>query len=391
MTESCLVFLLAATLPATLTVFGLLYGRWEVGRPADPMPRPAGPWIEEQIRVGRSGFTVELVPARMPDAYLPATATLALSEATYSGTSPRDWAVAAHELGHADLARRPPLGALLPAARLVSALAWRLVIGALAIGLWLGEPVLATLGYWALALSLATGAVVCAEEVAASGFAWRLLRADPTVTRAARGRARDAMVAAAGAYALGWLGRLVILLAWEPIRAIVFSDPDLGARTYGHLGTWLVLVTFPVVLIRAGLAVAQVVRPERIPSELDLWALLQRDSLWESLAAACVVASLLAVHASLEGPALGVAAAVAAAAALGQIQAVIVAALMIPAVVAERFLVRRAPVRYRWRARDDIPQAMVAMFSDPPWYLRAMWLLPLGYVPLALLLFARIW
>jgi Zn-dependent membrane protease YugP len=386
-----LVFLVTVTLPAMLTTLGLLQGRWSSQRPYPSLPSPAGPWIEDHIRRRGVPVAVEIVPAGSPDAYLPATATLALSEATYAGTSPRDYAVAAHELGHAGLAVLPVLRWLFPAARLVSALAWRLFVGATVIGLWVGEPAVADLALWALVTSVLAAALVCADEIGASTLARRWLSVDPQVSAWALARATDALLSAGGAYVLGWLGRVIVLAGWNPLREVLFAGVGGPIKGMGHLGTWLVLLLLPIVAIRAGLALAQVVRPERLPSQLDLWALVQRDSLWESLAASCVVATLVVLQASLQGPVLAMAAALATASALGQVQALVLAMVAIPAMLMARTFRRRPSMRYRWRARDDVPQAMVAMFSDPPWYLRILWLLPLGYVPLAALLFARLW
>lgn len=388
--DGCLVFAVAVLLPVVLASFGLLYGGWDARRPTPSLPRPAGPWIEEQIGAHGWSVAVEIVPAHAPDAFLPATATLALSEATYGGSRPRDYAVAAHELGHASIAARPLLRWLLPGARLVSALAWRLFVGALAISLWLDEWVLEPLAFGALAASVVATVIVCGDEIVASRQARRWLAADPTVSDLALRRATSAMRAAGSAYVLGLVGRAALLAVWPALWAALAGADAGGVRALGHLGTWLVLVTLPVVLIRAGLAVAQVVRPEPVPSELDLWALLQRDSLWESFAASCVVASLVVTHASLAGPGLAIAAAVAAASALGQVQTLLAAIVLVPGLVLQRFWRRRPAPRYAWRARDDVPQAMIAMFSDPPWYLRALWLLPLGYLPLAALMFARL-
>jgi hypothetical protein len=64
----------------------------------------------------------------------------------------------------------------------------------------------------------------------------------------------------------------------------------------------------------------------------------------------------------------------------------------LPVVVARRFGPQR-PVRaprYLKPARDDVPEAMIAMWSDPPWYLRATWLMPLAYLPLVALLALRV-
>ena len=47
-------------------------------------------------------------------------------------------------------------------------------------------------------------------------------------------------------------------------------------------------------------------------------------------------------------------------------------------------------MRYLREARDDVPQALLAMWENPPWYLRAVWLLPLAYLPIVAVLAARV-
>ncbi|MEQ1502394.1 MAG: hypothetical protein ABMB14_09190, partial [Myxococcota bacterium] len=76
---------------------------------------------------------------------------------------------------------------------------------------------------------------------------------------------------------------------------------------------------------------------------------------------------------------------------LGPLQALAGAVLTLPIVVWRRFYGRpQRAIRYLRPARDDVPAAMIAMWSDPPWYLRAAWLMPLAYLPLVGLVAARV-
>jgi Zn-dependent membrane protease YugP len=382
--------LVAAFLPAVLTALGLLWCRFDAARPSPRMPSRAGPWIEGWIRERGAIVAVEVVPADAPDAYWPNVGTLALSERTWAGDQPRDWAIAAHELGHAEtVASHPALPWVLPGARVVAGLSWRLWIAALFAAALLSEPSVLGVALGALVTSILGTVVVCVDELVASRRARDIL-VEAGASRVAVRRAVQAMRAAAGAYVLGGVGQALLLLGWPLISAVAVVPPDAAVKAPSHLGIWLVLAMTPVVVVRAAQVLKQVVAPEPVPSELDLWALLARESQWEW---ACALGTLLMIAVlapAMSGPVLAVAVAVALAAALGPIHAMLVAVVLLPGVLKRRFLGEPPAVRWPRRAQDDVPQAMIAMWSDPPWYLRAAWLLPLGYLPLVGLLVSRL-
>jgi Zn-dependent membrane protease YugP len=382
--------LLVALVPALLTACGLALLALESRRPALPLPEPAGPWIERVVARTGLPLQVEVVPAETPDAYWPNAATLGLSEATYGGRRPKDWAVAAHELGHAlNVAWHPAMAALLPGARLGSVLGWRLCVAGLIAAALFGEPIALTVAALALVASVACTAVVCADEVAASLHAARLIRADP-VGKAGLGRASAAMGAAASAYLLGAVGQVLVLLAFPWLAQAILAEP-MAVKVPSDLGFTLVMAVTPIVCVRTALAMWQAVRPEPVPSELDLWDLLGREARWESVCAIGIVGAVASMYPAVGGPAAAVATALAVSVAIGPVQGLGAALIALPVVVLRRFTVRpTAPARYLKRARDDVPAAMVAMWSDPPWYLRATWLMPLAYLPLVAILAVRV-
>ena len=383
--------LLVALVPALLTAAGLAALHVETRRPAPPLPEPAGPWIERLIARRGLPVGVEVVTADTPDAFWPNTATLGLSEQTYGGRRPKDWAVAAHELGHAlNLAWHPAMAAVLPGARLGSVLSWRLCVAGLIAAALFAEPAAVAVAGVALVVAVACSAVVCADEIGASVRAAGLIAAD-AAGAAGHGRAVAAMGAAGSAYLLGAAGQVLVLLAFPAIAAALLGEPSI-VKDPSDLGFTLVLAVTPIVCVRTALAVWQTVRPEPVPSELDLWDLLAREARWESVCAVGVVGTVAAMHPAVSGPVVAVATALAVAVALGPVQGLSAALVALPVVVARRFAppVRGAPVRYLKRARDDVPAAMIAMWSDPPWYLRATWLMPLAYLPLVVILAVRV-
>lgn len=384
-------WLSVAMLPSMLTSVGLMLCSLENRRPARALPEPAGPWIERLIASMGLRVAVEVVPADSPDAYWPEAATIGVSEATYGGTRPKDWAVVAHELGHAEnLAMSPVLPWLLPLARLTSTLAWRLSVAGLLAASLFAEPVVAFLALASLVVSVAASLVVCADEVMASVHGYRLVSSDNRLGREPLSRAKSAMMAAASAYLLGALGQVFVLMLWPSVVSEMVGAPG-HLKPASDLALWLVLIGAPVVAIRVLLSLRQAIAPEPVPSELDLWALLALEARWESAAAALVFAMVLGAHAAVGGPAVAAAAALGLAAALGPMYGLVIGVLMVPVVVARRVLgVEQRRVRYLRPARDDIPQAMLAMWADPPWYLRALWLMPLAYLPVVFVLSVRL-
>lgn len=376
-----------AVVPSIATAAGLGLCFLENRRPGPSLPEAAGPWLEALLRRSRSPVTVEVVPAEAPDAYWPNVGTIGISERTFAGTRPKDWAVAAHELGHAhNLAAHPWMPWLLPGTRLWSALGWRLCVAGLLAAALFGEPIAANVALVALITSVLATAVVCADEIAASRRALRWIGLDPRVSTEARGRSRDAMMTAAAAYVLGGVGQLLILGAWPVLVERVLGEVGLP-RTPSDLGIWLVIAVTPVVALRAGLVSYQVLVPEPVPSELDLWAILAREAKWETVCAVGVLSMVLALHGAVTGPAVAVASAVAGSVALGPVVGLVAGLSMLPLVVARRVRgARPERIVYLRRARDDVPEAMLAMWANPPWYLRVAWLMPLAYLPLVSIL-----
>lgn len=381
-----LTWILVTFAPAAATAVGLGLCRLDARRPHPPMPAPAGPWIEATIRSLGLPLTVDVVPAEAPDAYWPNVRTLTLSERTWGGTAPRDWAIASHELGHAQLLHtHAALPWVAPAVRLTAGLAWRGFLGVTFAAVLLAEPSVLDVAWALLAVSVAAGFGVLADEAAASRRAWHTIRADARVAASGARRAASAMWAAGGAYALGVLAQLGVLAAWPWVSAALGQVEAGPVKHPSHLAIWLVIAATPVVAVRAALALYQVVLPIAVPTDLDLWAVLQRDSQWEWATATTSVAMAIALAPALDGPTTALAVGAALMAAMGAFHALVLAAVTLPGVVWRRFTGEPRPPQYLRRARDDVPQAMMATWSDPPWYLRVAWLIPLGYVPLVVL------
>ena len=294
--------LVVCVLPTLFTLVGLGLCAIEGRVRADPLGAPAGPWIERVIARAGLDLKVEIVPAESPDAYWPNAATLGLSEATYGGTRPKDWAVAAHELGHAiNSAAHPAMAWLLPGARLASVLGWRLCVGSLVAAALFSEPAAILLAGLAGLVAVGATALVCADEIWASQHAAALIRSEPSVDEAAASRAVAAMRAAASAYVLGGAGQLLVLLSLPAIAGVVLGEP-MAVKSPSDLAFTLVLAMTPVVLLRTALSIWQTVRPEPVPSDLDLWDLLAREARWESVCGIGMVFVVAAIYPAVGGP-----------------------------------------------------------------------------------------
>lgn len=358
------------------------------------LPIPAEQWLRD--RIAALGVDVSVQVHRMEglDAYWPGVGTIGLCDRTAGGRGVHHWSVAAHELGHALNERAHPLMPhLLPGARLVSDVCWRLFGAALVTGALLGLDELLVVGLIALLGAIGAGAVVLWDEATASRRGVTLLSEDPRLSPAGLREAEDGMADALAVYGADLVGRLVVLLMWPALwQRVQGSGPvEVVAEPWAP-GVWLLVVVAPVLALRAVHVLLQVVRPEPVGSEFRLFTVMQTEAQWELLGGLGVLALIGSLYDHAGGAAFAVAVTLAATVALGPVASVGRALGLLPLLWWLRRRGREDDDRALFpEARPDgAPPALLALYGDPPWYVRASWLTHLAWIPMVTLLLAHL-
>lgn len=209
-------------LTATVSTAFFLVHRLVSGRDPEELPLTTGEWVSQaldaqgldHVKVGPTDPLLSGV-----EGYIPSVGYLALQPATYRRRDPVQWAMGAHELGHALHLQQPALRALFLTGNAVSRGAGRLVSAGLVTAVLVGGPVATTLAFVALLVALLADAIVLLDEVWASATALRLLREDDRLSAGQLARALASVVAALGAHVSGAVARIALLALWIPITS----------------------------------------------------------------------------------------------------------------------------------------------------------------------------
>ena len=318
------------------------------------------------------------------------------SPGTWGGCRAGDWAIAAHELGHAlNMALHPLIAQLLPMARLAQGLSWRAFCAALCCAALLHEPRLLDLALGLLVLSASVSTVVCLDEVGASWHGFLLLRSDRRIRAPELAIARSSMVSAGWVYALGLLGQLAALVCWPSIADIVPIAVPTAPFRPNPVVLWLTVVLVPILLLRAAQVIVQVATPEPVTTDFRLFTVMHRDGQWEFLAGMGVMVLVVGLHPMLADPIGAVALVLATMTAIGPVGGLLSSLVLVPVVYLARDWFEKqenddeglfqAPA-----SLDGEAPALMALYTNPPWYLRAGWLAHLAYLPLLALLLVRL-
>lgn len=387
------LLVLVSVLPFVLSALAVAADAGARHRRRGPwLPEAAGPWLERQIAQLALPVRVEVHPNDGLDAYWPGVGAIGLSNRTWGGCRPADWAIAAHELGHAlNMSSHRLVAELLPTARLVSGHAWRGFVAALLCAALLGDERVLALAHAALWLAVGAGAVVVADEALASRHAVRLLAADRRMRRQARTVARQAMTGAFAVYALAWIGQLAVLVSWSAVARTALQGIDpVVPREPSAPAVWLMVFLIPVLGLRAIHVLHQVLAPEPVTSDFRLFTVMHREAQWEFLAGTGVLALVVLLHGTAVGPLFSLSLVLAATTAIGPVGGLLRALLLFPVLLLLRDRLgrdERDDEAFFPEVRpDEAAPALMALYSDPPWYLRASWLTHLGYLPMLVLL-----
>jgi Zn-dependent membrane protease YugP len=220
----------------------------------DELPETAGEWLNRRIiadGLGSAPRTLVQSKDRTRNAYFEDEHVIVLSDETFFKRDPAYWAVAAHELGHAEVrARHRVRAALYRGAHLpkwaLSTFGVALVIG----NILYGVPGMTDLGFRCLAGALLLGGFVLVEEAHASRTAMRLLAGEPAMTPTHLRAARLTLLFALFTYVADFVARAALLACWPRVVALT------GAGLLGHVADPLSGWRHTLVAIGTGVALA---------------------------------------------------------------------------------------------------------------------------------------
>lgn len=355
------------------------------------LPEVAGTWLEGQIAHHGLALHVEVHPRGGFDAWWPSVAAIGLSARTWAGTRPADWAIAAHELGHAMAAADDRIVAEVNAvARATAGVAWRVCAAGILVAAAFGDPWVPTVAYVALVWAIGAQGLVVADEAIASIRGLALVANDERVPVAAHGIAARALIGAWLVYACAWLAELTVLGLWPHLDHLVLGVPHVHLPTPPPAAVWVGLACTPLLVLRAMQVLTQVWSPEPVTTDFQLLSRLQRERAWELATAASVAVLLGTLAGSTTGRAFSTALVLAASTVVGPVAAVLRSVLTLPlAFVLRGWLAREradGPPLLPRPAPDEAAPALMALYTHPPWTVRLTWLAHLLYVPLLLLL-----
>ncbi|HHO54252.1 MAG TPA: hypothetical protein ENK18_26120 [Deltaproteobacteria bacterium] len=387
----------ACALPFIMSGLGIaIHQRTQDRRSGSTLPLAAGPWLEARIQELGLSVDVEVHPRDGLDAYWPSVGAIGLSERTWGGCRPGQWTIAAHELGHAlNMASSPLIAELLPMARLAQGQLWRAFAAALLCSALLQEPALLPLALALLLGSATVTAVVCLDEASASRHGYRMLREDERMSEADLELARRSMLGAGTIYGLGLVGQLAVLACWGPLASWVSAAPPADPGPIGAGVLWLTLALIPILVLRAAHVLLQVMSPEPVTTDFRLFTVMHREGQWEFLTGMGVLILVMSLHPLIVSPLGALALVLGTMTAIGPVGGLGRALILFPLLL----------LVHRWLERpeeeddaffppatlpDESAPALMALYTDPPWYLRVSWLAHLAYLPLLGLLIFRL-
>jgi hypothetical protein len=150
---------------------------------------------------------------------------------------------------------------------------------------------------------------------------------------------------------------------------------------------WLLIVLVPMLALRAAHVLHQVLAPEPVQTDFRLFTVMHREARWEFLTGMGVLVIVGLLHDHASGMFFALSVVLATTTAIGPVAGLVRALVLLPMLlVMHRFAGQgelRGDDRFFPEARPDQgAPALMALYSDPPWYLRVSWLAHLAYLPL---------
>jgi len=360
------------------------------------LPASAGDWLSKQVKRYAPSVEVQLHSQEGLDAYFPGVDAIGLSQRTWNGRHIEQWTIAAHELGHAvNIGRSPEMASLLPIARLATDAAWRGFAAAFLVGALFGSSWVLGIA-WTFALcAVLAGAVVLADEASASIKAMEILREERAVPADELGRAFADMRDAFSLYAAIWVGQVLVLIWWPVLQstAVIGTGVEM-TQDWSIPALWLFFVLMPFFLLRAAHVVTQIWSPEPVGSEFRLFTVMQREAQWEFFTGFFILVIVAGLYDHASGPVFVLSVTLAAMTAIGPLSAVGRALVLFPILLTLRKYTQREQADDEALFPETRPEgaapALMALYNNPPWYLRLSWVTNLAYLPLVIVLVAQI-
>ena len=280
-------------------------------------------------------------------------------------------------------------------ARLCTEAAWRAFTAALLVGALFGSAWVLDIAWLGAVLTVLAGGIVLADEGAASWRAWKILHADLSVPTGELDRSIRHLKDAFSLYAALWIGQVLVLLAWPLIHSSAVAGN--GVTLTGVVSApamWLLFLLMPFLVLRTAQVVSQIWRPEPVGSEFRLFTVMQREAQWEFLTGFSILIIAAALYDHAAGPVFVLSLILAVMTAIGPLSAVGRALVLFPILLALRRLTRREQADDEALFPETRPEgaapALMALYNNPPWYLRVSWVANLAYLPLVLVLVAQL-
>lgn len=232
---------------------------WDI---PDDLPQTAGQWLRDRLHASHGAIVTDARARISTDGFHPELGLVQLTDETHFKSDPVYWAIAGHELGHAELHRRHWwFGALAVLARRLKPIVGFLGIGIVVGNLLYGLPGALALAYALLFVGVLLHSFDLVDEAWASYLAYGELRwsADlsPRHLRAVRAVLRTSFLT----YLVTYAAHAFLLTQWHVVESITGGGYLGEAAQLTTLGWVAVAVASVVCVAHLVWVIRDVVRP----------------------------------------------------------------------------------------------------------------------------------
>ena len=362
------------------------------GQSYTPLDETAVDWVQKKLDSLRMKTSVEVQNDGL-DGYWPDADCIRLSTLTACSVHPLHHAIVAHELGHAlHTSAHASLRVILPAIRVASQIAQKFAASFVIIGALYNSSLLFATGVAFTIIAAVLTGITLVDEGAASHRALHLLSWD--LPFESRQMVRRAMTMAWAVYASCFAGQLGLLLCVPWMRELALGgDRVVYAARPEAVETWVLLALLPLFILHTTQVFLQVAQPQPVRSEFRLTTMLVQDGQWEFITGTGVLVLIVFMHDFAYGAVFTFSVALAAVTTVTP-AATLVLLPLVPTLAllgnGRRPTHRPSWVRHGRPTTEHTNGALMRLYSDPPWYLRATWILRVAYLPMVVVLVTQL-